>query len=218
MRCRVEEQYREEVTYYNVTNSIFNNETNATDVLVTINKNTSMVLESITVRSVNLQTAHDSNENVSLMINYVCDCRQVTVSNDIIELTFENDTERTLLTSVRNLVTGLVTELSVDMVYYIGGRHAQQPPWVVRPSGQYVFHPAHPAEPVRLVLICWPLRCTMHSRQQQLLVCTKSSVCKRCVRIRRSCSPVRHKNWSNLRCWSARLSQTYGRILMTAHS
>ncbi len=77
---------------------------------------------------------------------------QITVSNDVIELTFANDTERTLLTSMRNLVTGLVTELSLDMVFYSGGRHAQQPPWVVRPSGQYVFHPAHPAEPVRLVL------------------------------------------------------------------
>ena len=55
-----------------------------------------------------------------------------------------------MLTSTRNLVTGLITELSVDVVFYVGSRHMQQPPWVVRPSGQYVFHPAHPAEPVRL--------------------------------------------------------------------
>ena len=56
MRCRVDEQFREEVTYYNVTNSVFNNETNATDVLVTIEKNSSLVLESSTVRSVNTGT------------------------------------------------------------------------------------------------------------------------------------------------------------------
>ena len=51
MRCYIEEQYREDVTYYNVTTSVFNNETNATDLLVTVDKNTSMVLESSTVRS-----------------------------------------------------------------------------------------------------------------------------------------------------------------------
>ena len=59
-----------------------------------------------------------------------------------------------MLTSMRNLATGLVTELAVVMVFYIGGRHMQQPPWVVRPSGQYVFHPAHEAEPVRTCPLC----------------------------------------------------------------
>ncbi len=54
MRCHAEEQYREEVTYYNVTDSFFNNETNATEVLVTTNQNTSMVLESSTVRTVSI--------------------------------------------------------------------------------------------------------------------------------------------------------------------
>ena len=56
MRCHAEEQYREEVTYYNVTDSFFNNETNATEVLVTTNQNTSMVLESSTVRTVSICT------------------------------------------------------------------------------------------------------------------------------------------------------------------
>ena len=79
----------------------------------------------------------------------MCVRLQITISNDIIELTFENDLEQTRLTTMRNFVTGLTTELFIDMVHYTGGKHPQQPPWVVRPSGQYVFHPLGEAESVR---------------------------------------------------------------------
>ncbi len=50
MRCQITEEYREDVTYYNVTTSIFNNDTNTTDVLITAQQNTSTVLDRSTVR------------------------------------------------------------------------------------------------------------------------------------------------------------------------
>ena len=51
MRCQITEEYREDVTYYNVTTSVFNNGTNTTDVLVTTQQNTSTVLDRTTVRN-----------------------------------------------------------------------------------------------------------------------------------------------------------------------
>jgi hypothetical protein len=51
------------------------------------------------------------------------------ISNGVIELKFENDLERTMLASIRHLATDIATELAVDMVFYVGGRHPQQPPW-----------------------------------------------------------------------------------------
>ena len=53
------------------------------------------------------------------------------ISNGVIELTYEDDLERTMLASVRHLATDITTELSADMVFYVGGRHPQQPPWCV---------------------------------------------------------------------------------------
>ena len=50
MRCLIEEQFREEITFYNLTASIFNETTN-TESLVTVNNVTSSVLDRSTVRS-----------------------------------------------------------------------------------------------------------------------------------------------------------------------
>ena len=50
MRCQINEDYREDVIYYNVTRSIFNNDTNTTDVLITAHNITSTVLDRTTVR------------------------------------------------------------------------------------------------------------------------------------------------------------------------
>ena len=32
-------------------------------------------------------------------------------------------------------------DMDLHLVQYAQGRHPSQPPWVVRPSGHYVFHP-----------------------------------------------------------------------------
>ena len=74
----------------------------------------------------------------------------MVLSNGVVELTFESDLERTVMTTLRKVESGAVIAVKPEMVYYTGGRHPQKPPWVVRPSGQYIFHPAKPAEQVLL--------------------------------------------------------------------
>ena len=75
--------------------------------------------------------AADIDRKKGLMLCRVCHASQMLVSNGVIELTFENDLERTMLSSIRDLATDITTELSADMVFYVGGRHPQQPPWCV---------------------------------------------------------------------------------------
>ncbi len=68
----------------------------------------------------------------------------------MLELTLETSAAGdTRIASWRNVATGGGGKLTADIVSYEGGRHPSQPPWVVRPSGQYIFHPRGPAQPVR---------------------------------------------------------------------
>lgn len=72
----------------------------------------------------------------------------MVVSNGVLELAFESDLKRTHMRSLRNVKTGMSIQLIPKMLFYVGGQHPVQQPWVVRPSGQYIFHPSHAAEPV----------------------------------------------------------------------
>lgn len=76
-------------------------------------------------------------------------CLQTQISNGLLELTLSRDAGGARLTSLRNLKTGAAHAFQPDVVFYDGGKHPSQPPWVVRPSGQYIFHPRQAARPVR---------------------------------------------------------------------
>ena len=72
----------------------------------------------------------------------------MVLSNGAVELVFESDLNRTSMRSLRSIKTGAQIALSTDMLFYEGGQHPTQQPWVVRPSGPYIFHPKHAADQV----------------------------------------------------------------------
>ena len=51
MRCHIDEDFRDDITYYNLTTSVFNNNTNTTDVVITTHNVTSTVLDRSRVRT-----------------------------------------------------------------------------------------------------------------------------------------------------------------------
>lgn len=113
---------------------------------------------------------------------------QTTISNGVLELTLERNSSGAALTSLRDAATGAATRFSADMVYYEGTRHPTQPPWVVRPSGQYIFHPRGPAQPVRrrshaLLSMCSHRSCRQIRSQMAFLQSMKLAVAGRCRNI-----------------------------------